>query len=62
LPVRTSTASGWLDAALLADAGIPSIVFGPSGAGAHGTDEWVDLDSLVICARVYGQVMESFCG
>ena len=62
LPVRTSTASGWLDVALLADAGIPSIVYGPSGAGAHGTEEWVDLDSLVICARVYAQVMESFCG
>src|SRR5207249_375760 len=31
-------------------------------ANELGTEEWVDLDSLVICARVYAQVMESFCG
>jgi len=36
----------WTDAALLADAGIPAVLFGVDGAGAHASAEWVDLDSL----------------
>ncbi len=35
------------DAAVLADAGIPSVVFGPGDiAQAHTTDEWISLASL----------------
>ena len=36
----------WMDAALLADAGIETVVIGPSGAGAHAAVEWVDLASV----------------
>jgi acetylornithine deacetylase len=36
----------WTDAALLAAAGIPTVLFGPSGEGAHAEVEWVDLESL----------------
>ncbi len=43
----------WTDAALLAGAGMPAVVFGPSGGGAHAVDEWVSLDSLERCARAY---------
>ena len=35
--------SFWTDAAMLGAAGIPSVLFGPVGAGLHGVDEWVDL-------------------
>ena len=35
----------WTDAALLADAGIPAVLFGVDGAGAHASTEWVDLGS-----------------
>lgn len=52
--------SFWTDAAVLGDAGIPSVLFGPSGAGLHSTDEWVDLasvrqcrDALVDCVRAW---------
>ncbi len=31
----------------------PTIVFGPSGGGAHGPGEWVDLASLGRCWKVY---------
>jgi len=55
------TQTGWLDSALLGDAGIPTIVFGPSGEGAHAESEWVDCESLGICAQVYADVMEQFC-
>lgn len=44
--------SYWMDAALFAAAGIPTVNYGPSGAGAHEAVEWVDLDSVVSCAKV----------
>src|SRR3954447_13718367 len=39
----------WMDAALIQAAGIPTVVFGPGGAGAHSADEWVDLASVEAC-------------
>jgi len=42
----------WMDAAIIADAGIPVDDFGPTGAGAHETVEWVSLESVVTTARV----------
>ena len=40
-----------MDAALIQAAGIPTVVFGPGGEGAHSVDEWVDLASVDACAR-----------
>jgi acetylornithine deacetylase len=40
----------WMDAALIQAAGIPTVVFGPGGEGAHSVDEWVDLASVEACA------------
>ncbi len=42
----------WMDAAIFADAGIPTVDYGPAGAGAHEAVEWVELDSVARCARV----------
>ncbi|HKQ56846.1 MAG TPA: M20/M25/M40 family metallo-hydrolase [Candidatus Eisenbacteria bacterium] len=42
----------WMDAAIFDQAGIPTVNFGPDGAGAHEAVEWVDLASLTTCARV----------
>jgi len=39
--------SYWADSALAAQAGIPSILFGPAGHGAHAVDEWVSANSLI---------------
>ncbi len=36
----------WMDSALLAGAGVETVVMGPCGAGAHAAEEWVDLDSV----------------
>jgi acetylornithine deacetylase len=38
--------SFWADSALAGKAGIPSVLFGPIGHGAHAVDEWVSLNSL----------------
>ncbi len=46
--------SYWADSALGAAAGIPSVLFGPIGHGAHAIDEWVSLSSLV---RVYESLL-----
>ena len=49
---RDSGVPYWMDAAIFAEAGISAVDYGPSGAGAHEAVEWVDLDSVVTCARV----------
>ena len=51
---------GWMDAALFDAAGIPTIVYGPSGQGAHAAVEWVDLRSVERCADVYYQTALAF--
>jgi acetylornithine deacetylase len=48
---RDAGVAYWMDAALFAEAGIPTVNFGSLGAGAHEAVEWVDLDTVVSCAR-----------
>lgn len=52
----------WTDAALLSEQGIPSLLFGPAGAGAHSAEEWVDLESVQQCAQVYLRTARLVCG
>lgn len=59
-PEETGTA-GWLDSAIFAAAGIPTVIYGPTGAGAHEAVEWVDLDSVVTLTRVLGTAVRGFC-
>lgn len=51
----------WADSALLADAGIPTVVFGPLGAGLHSEVEWVDVASLEDCLEIYLRVALELC-
>jgi acetylornithine deacetylase len=51
----------WADSALLAAAGIPTVVYGPRGEGAHAAVEWVDVASLERCTDVYTAVAREFC-
>ncbi|HEU0052027.1 MAG TPA: ArgE/DapE family deacylase [Longimicrobium sp.] len=52
----------WMDAALLADARISTVVLGPRGAGAHADDEWVELDSVVHLAEILARTAAGFRG
>jgi acetylornithine deacetylase len=52
--------SFWSDAAILGAAGIPTVLFGPGGAGLHSAEEYVRVDdvrrcrdALVALARVF---------
>jgi acetylornithine deacetylase len=51
----------WADSALLAEAGIPTVVFGPAGEGAHAAVEWVDLASVERCVDIYTAVALELC-
>jgi acetylornithine deacetylase len=46
---RITGASFWTDAAVLGHAGIPSILFGPGGAGLHSTEEYVNVADVILC-------------
>ncbi len=52
----------WTDAALLAAAGAETLLVGPTGAGAHAVEEWVDLQSLEDLARILVDVAVAYCG
>jgi acetylornithine deacetylase len=58
---RHGGASFWTDAALLADAGIPSLLLGPAGAGLHSAEEWVDLQSTFDLAEILARTAMEFC-
>jgi acetylornithine deacetylase len=50
-PPPVAGASYWADAAFIAAAGIPTVMFGPAGEGAHAADEWVSVSSTEQVAR-----------
>jgi len=61
LPVRTGGASFWTDAAVLGHAGIPSVLFGPGGAGLHSTEEYVSIGDVTTCRDVLAELARRFC-
>jgi acetylornithine deacetylase len=52
LPVDKVGMSFWTDAAVLGAAGIPTVLFGPGGAGLHGPDEYVNVADVEACRNV----------
>jgi acetylornithine deacetylase/succinyl-diaminopimelate desuccinylase-like protein len=51
----------WADSALLHEAGIPTVLFGPCGEGLHAEVEWVEIASLERCIDVYVAVAAELC-
>ena len=58
---RVSGASFWTDAAVLGHAGIPSILFGPGGAGLHSIEEYVNVADVAVCRDALGEMIRRFC-
>ena len=54
--------SYWADAAFIAAAGIPTVMFGPSGEGAHAVEEWVSIPDTVAVTRTLVGAAERLLG
>ena len=55
--------TAWTDAALLNDAGIPAICYGPGDIGlAHAAEEYVPLDEVEVAASVMARLVGAWCG
>ncbi|HET7585620.1 MAG TPA: ArgE/DapE family deacylase [Gemmatimonadaceae bacterium] len=54
--------SAWTDAALLNDAGIPAICYGPGDiALAHAAEEWVEVNEIRRAAHVLTALAQEWC-
>ena len=58
---RITGASFWTDAAVLGHAGIPSVLFGPGGAGLHSTEEYVNVADVKTCRDALAEMIADFC-
>jgi acetylornithine deacetylase len=54
-------ASYWADAAFVAAAGIPTVMFGASGEGAHALEEWVSIADTVAVTEALLGVASRIC-
>jgi acetylornithine deacetylase len=45
--------SYWTDAAILGEAGTPTVIFGPRGAGLHSAEEYVEIEDVLGCRDVF---------
>jgi acetylornithine deacetylase len=61
--VRVEGMSAWTDAAILNDAGIPAICFGPGDiALAHAPEEWVSIEEIERATEVLTSLIARWCG
>jgi acetylornithine deacetylase len=58
---RIAGASYWADSAFIAAAGIPTVLFGPGGEGAHAVEEWVSVSDTVAVTRILTAVAMRWC-
>ncbi len=62
LAVKIEGLSAWTDAALLNEAGIPAICFGPGDiALAHAAEEFVPVEEIGLATRVLTRVVREWC-
>ena len=62
MPVKIEGLSAWTDAALLNEAGIPAICFGPGDIGlAHAAEEFVPIEEIGLATRALTRVVREWC-
>jgi acetylornithine deacetylase len=59
--VRQFGDTPWMDSALLAAAGVETVVIGPRGAGAHAAEEWVDVETVAQLAEILAHAAVDYC-
>ena len=62
IETRFAGLSFWTDAAVLAAAGIPAVIFGPGGAGLHSVEEYVTIGDVLACRDVLARFAREWCG
>jgi acetylornithine deacetylase len=60
-PAGRGGVSYWADSAFISAAGIPTVLFGPDGDGAHAEVEWVSISGTIACAQVLAAAARDFC-
>lgn len=60
-PPAIGGASYWADAAFISSAGIPTVMFGPGGEGAHALEEWVSIPDTMAVAQTLTAVATRIC-
>lgn len=53
--------NGWMDSALMQAVGIPTVVYGAKGLGAHAPDERVYIQDVAATAAIYAHAAAAFC-
>ena len=62
MPVKIEGLSAWTDAALLNEAGIPTVCFGPGDiALAHAAEEFVPVEEIERATNVFARVVREWC-
>ena len=56
-----SSMSFWTDAGVLGEAGIPSVIFGPTGKGLHSVAEYVVAEDVRACQAALVELVRDFC-
>ncbi|HYI34298.1 MAG TPA: M20/M25/M40 family metallo-hydrolase, partial [Glaciibacter sp.] len=51
----------WTDAGLILEAGIPCLLIGVDGGGAHADDEWCDVASVHQLTDILEGAIRAFC-
>ncbi|OQE19632.1 hypothetical protein PENFLA_c018G05303 [Penicillium flavigenum] len=58
-PIKSETY--WTDMALLSEAGIPGVIWGPKGCGLHSKEESVEVESIRQLADSFIAIAASYC-
>lgn len=62
IPLRIEGLSAWTDAALLNEAGIPTVCFGPGDiALAHAAEEFAPVDEIERATKILARIVRAWC-
>ena len=53
--------SFWTDAAVLGNAGVPTVLYGPGGAGLHSVEEYVLVADVLQCRDALAKLAHEWC-
>jgi acetylornithine deacetylase/succinyl-diaminopimelate desuccinylase-like protein len=58
-PATVTGMNAWTDAALMQSAGVPTVMYGPSGGNFHAAEEWVSISDVVRTTEIVRRAISS---